>query len=630
MHPTTGVTHHLGELYLYTTPGLFFPEPQEELVRRVEPYVSDALGSCVVRVHRAFVDPRAFALGVRRQVNDEYLLTHDLCPSFLLHPYETIHDDSMYVKYISPEHFQVIERETGGRDVLSDTFYFRACSDVVLRHGYHKKYLLSTGQSVLAQALCDFVDETATDEHGHDVHRSSGDQWLIKGPGSVMPTKHYTIVHDARTGRCVRDAILLGECEGIYVRDKLTGVVRLVGGPASYMLQASEALWAKPVPPLVRALLLKQTQNHTVNVANRAVARTRGDNGLEQQTTLHYNTNCDDTDDPDTTVTSEDSESYTSEMPSSPCRPLDVEEESKAIVFHIPYRSVTQLYNYKSQTKRLIFGPARVILEPHEEFTIISLSGSPWDPAQPTKCLPKEPHRISALYLFLGPANMADVVHVETRDHAQLALQLGYDWFFDVPYGATGEAQKCFTVNDFVGDACSFIASSIRAAVALLPFEEFHRSSAKTLRDAVFGVDPATGLARSELRFPENRLVITSVDIQEMEVLDARTRQGLQKSVKMAIEITTYAQEADAQQVASAREQEASGRLGRQRMTDQVANEELRRVLLEAENRGLVYAHVGKSSAMGQAAARALQIEGEATTQAAAMRAERTSCFTAP
>lgn len=51
---------------------------------------------------------------------------------------------------------------------------------------------------------------------------------------------------------------------------------------------------------------------------------------------------------------------------------------------------------------------------------------------------------------------------------------------------------------------------------------------------------------RSSLRFNQNGLVISSVDIQSVEPVDQRTRDALQKSVQLAIEITTNSQEATA------------------------------------------------------------------------------------
>ena len=62
---------------------------------------------------------------------------------------------------------------------------------------------------------------------------------------------------------------------------------------------------------------------------------------------------------------------------------------------------------------------------------------------------------------------------------------------------------------------------------------------------SVFGTDERDKV-RDEFRFPANNLVITSIDIQSVEPVDQRTRDALQKSVQLAIEITTNSQEATA------------------------------------------------------------------------------------
>ena len=54
------------------------------------------------------------------------------------------------------------------------------------------------------------------------------------------------------------------------------------------------------------------------------------------------------------------------------------------------------------------------------------------------------------------------------------------------------------------------------------------------------------GKVRDRFVFPANSLVITSIDIQSVEPVDQRTRDALQKSVQLAIEITTNSQEATA------------------------------------------------------------------------------------
>ena len=107
------------------------------------------------------------------------------------------------------------------------------------------------------------------------------------------------------------------------------------------------------------------------------------------------------------------------------------------------------------------------------------------------------------------------------------------------------ESAKIFSVPDFVGDACKAIASRVRGTVAGVQFDDFHKNSARIIRSSVFGLDDK-GKVRNRFDFPANSLVITSIDIQSVEPVDQRTRDALQKSVQLAIEITTNSQEATA------------------------------------------------------------------------------------
>lgn len=108
---------------------------------------------------------------------------------------------------------------------------------------------------------------------------------------------------------------------------------------------------------------------------------------------------------------------------------------------------------------------------------------------------------------------------------------------------------------DFVGDACKAIASRVRGAVASVTFDDFHKNSARIIRMAVFGFEtPETKILdskalpqpRDRAIFPQNGLVVSSVDVQSVEPVDQRTRDALQRSVQLAIEITTNSQEAAA------------------------------------------------------------------------------------
>merc|ERR1712137_1327546 len=264
-----------------------------------------------------------------------------------------------------------------------------------------------------------------------------------------------------------------------------------------------------------------------------------------------------------------------------------VRDPTRVVSLRVPRNAAVQIYDYINKKSRTVFGPELVMLHPDEHFTVLSLSGGK----------PKRPHAIKDLCLLLGPDFMTDIVTVETSDHARLQLQLSYNWHFQVDKSNAAGA-KIFQVPDFVGDACKAMASNIRGAVASVGFDEFHKQSARLIRKAVFGLNEE-GKINNEFIFPANNLCITNIDIQSVEPVDQRTRDSLQKSVQLAIEITTKSQEAAARHEAERVEQEARGRLERQKIADEA-----------------------------KARSEAAQIEGQSSVELAALKAQSSNIVT--
>jgi len=363
-----------------------------------------------------------------------------------------------------------------------------------------------------------------------------------------------------------RTFIPLDENEGIYVRDLNTGKVRAVVGE-SYLLKANEELWEKQLPEAVEELLLKE----------RTTAEVRSNN-------------------------------YNAKFSGAP------RDKTRLVTYRAPHGAAVQVYDYKEKRARVVFGPELVMLGPEEQFTVMSLSGD----------VPKRPNVIKSLSLLLGPDFMTDIVIVETGDHARLSLKLSYNWYFEVNREKPEEGAAIFKVPDFVGDACKAIASRVRGAVAAVSFDKFHKNSSEIIRSAVFGVDRETGEVRNRFFFASNNLVITNIDIQSVEPVDQRTRDALQKSVQLAIEITTNSQEASARHDAERIEQEARGRLERQKITDEAEAEKARKDLLQLQAQSAAVEATGQATAEAKARAEAAQIEGEAAVTQAQLKAEAT------
>jgi len=271
-------------------------------------------------------------------------------------------------------------------------------------------------------------------------------------------------------------------------------------------------------------------------------------------------------------------------------------DKTRVVTYRIPHNSAVQIYDYKAKKARVVFGPDLILLGPEDQFTVLSLSGN----------TPKEPNKLNVIALLLGPRFSTDVVVVETADHARLSLKLSYNWFFDVDRTSQESAAQLFSVPDFIGDFGKAIASRVRGHVAQQSFDNFHKSSAEIIRRAVFGE------GKNRFHFTSNNLIITNVDIQSVEPVDSRTRDALQKSIQLAIEITTKSQEAAARQEAERREQAAKGRLERQKIEDEAEAEKQRKLLLQLQAQSAAVESTGQATAEAKARAEAAKIEGEA------------------
>jgi len=391
--------------------------------------------------------------------------------------------------------------------------------------------------------------------------KKPGDRWMINGPCDFVPDVQLEILER-------RTAIPLDENEGIYVRDLTTGQVRAVIGE-SYMLKANEELWEKELPDDVEELLLKE----------RTTAEVR-------------------------------SQDYKKSAATGVAR-----NKTQLVTYRAPHGAAVQVYDYRAKKARIVFGPELVSLGPDEQFTVVNLSGD----------VPKRANVIKSIALLLGPDFMTDIVIVETADHARLSLKLAYNWQFECDKNNQESGASVFKVPDFVGDACKAIASRVRGAVAAVSFDKFHKNSAEIIKTAVFGVDGETGQPREKVFFPANNFAITNIDIQSVEPVDQRTRDALQKSVQLAIEITTKSQEASARHDAERIEQEARGRLERQKISDEAEAEKARTELLQLQAQSAAVEATGQATAEAKARAEAAQIEGEAAVKQAELKAQSTS-----
>ncbi|ELK38731.1 Major vault protein [Myotis davidii] len=556
----------LGEEWLVRSVGAYLPAVFEEVLDLVDAVILTEKTALHLRALQNFRDSR----GVARRTGEEWLVTVQDTEAHVPDVYEEVLG-VVPITTLGPRNYCVILDPVGqdGKNQLGQKLVVKGEKSFFLQpgerleRGIQDVYVLSEQQGLLLRALQPLEEGEGEEKVSH----KAGDHWLIRGPLEYVPSAMVEVVEE-------RQAIPLDQNEGIYVQDIKTGRVRAVIG-STYMLTEDEVLWEKELPPGVEELLNKGQDP-------------LADRGKE----------------------------VTKALPSAP------RNKTRVVSYRVPHNAAVQVYDYREKRARVVFGPELVSLGPEEQFTVLSLSAG----------RPKRPHARRALCLLLGPDFFTDVITIETADHARLQLQLAYNWHFELSDRKDPqEAAKLFSVPDFVGDACKAIASRVRGAVASVTFDDFHKNSARIIRTAVFGfetrepqgTDAETLLQpRDRAVFPQNGLVISSVDVQSVEPVDQRTRDALQRSVQLAIEITTNSQEAAAKHEAQRLEQEARGRLERQKILDQSEAEKARRELLELEALSTAVESTGTAKAEAESRAEAARIEGHGSVLQAKLKAE--------
>jgi major vault protein len=83
------------------------------------------------------------------------------------------------------------------------------------------------------------------------------------------------------------------------------------------------------------------------------------------------------------------------------------------VTYKCPGNSAVQVYNFQEKTARVVFGPDLVVLGPHENFNILSLSGGK----------PKEENAFQSLCLMLGPDFITDELVVSSENYLSFFLK---------------------------------------------------------------------------------------------------------------------------------------------------------------------------------------------------------------
>ncbi|RKH65752.1 hypothetical protein [Corallococcus aberystwythensis] len=542
----------VGDREVRVGPKVFPLYPGEELEGDIVPeYVLGVSEALRLRALTAFMDTSVPDAPRRREAGDEWLVRG---PGRYV-PGESVTVVSLekarvlketeYCVILNPVDRATGRVQEGRRKVVSGPDVFFLEPGEALEGDVRRKHVLSELQGLKLQAL----DDLSENEGGEPRARKAGDTWIVRGPRTYVPSEKVLIHREI-------SALSLGQGEGLYVRDLRSGKVSLIQGPCQFMPEAHQELHEKRLSPDAEALLgltpplPPPADAKEVRAPRLMIATEKGD-------------------------------------------------RTRAIVLRIEDNTAVLINDFETNHARVEFGPAKVMLRPYEDVTVLDLSGS----------TPKRPRQLKVLMLRLGPDFATDLFEVATRDHARLRIKLSYKWQFDVQ-GDPEKDKAIFRVNDFIGYVCENLASRIRQVAAENEFETFHKNASVLIRRAIFGMDDA-GRARKDRLFSENQLRIIDIDIKDIAPVDEKTALKLREAIDTNIQIQLDASRQEAQAAAELKRIRSEEERQLADIASHRKSEAERQSLIELQNRNHQLETLSRAKVEAEAQLERARVESE-------------------
>jgi major vault protein len=339
-------------------------------------------------------------------------------------------------------------------------------------------------------------------EHGKT--RREGDEFFLTGKETAIyfPREEHSIIR--YDGRDKHFAVAVPAGEARYVMNRKTGEIRMVRGPAM--------LLPDPVEDVIVRRLLTDRECMTWYPGNEAVlAYNRSLRPLAQAAPAGR-----------AGVVAENAvqkQQQKKEAAPQTTTGGDVMErgnqftQPRTVVLDTRFQgapSVNVWVGYavmvidRQGHRRVEQGPVNLLLGYDETLEVIELSTGK----------PKSTERlIQTVFLRVLNNKVGDICVVETADHVKVTLE------YSMRVNFTGEANRWFEVENYVKFLCDHVRSVLKGAIKKVSIETFYAGSIDVIRDVLLGKSGEGG-ARTGMRFAENGMHITDVEILEVTIDD--------------------------------------------------------------------------------------------------------------
>ncbi len=378
---------------------------------------------------------------------------------------------------------------------------------------------LNPHSGLYIKVVAEYQDESGS--------HKAGDELFISGQEMPIyyPRPEHSII--SYGDKMIHYAVAVPSGEGRYVLDRDTGKVGLVKGPAMLLPDPRQQVLVRRVLDQ-RQVSLWYPGNEAAKQANLNLEhqQQRFSSDAETQISAPGVAFLADPTERGGRSSVEALKVGAVNRPSSFSKPRTVTLDTKfdGAVQINPYPGYAVLIINKSGERKVIEGPAAILLEYDETLVPLELStGTPKTDAE----------TIKTVYLQVQNNRVSDEMTVETKDLVRVTVRLACRINFE------GEDKlRWFNVDNYVRFLTEHLRSLVRNAVKAKGIEEFYANPIPIIRDCILGVATGEGGKRPGRVFDENGMRVCEVDVLSVTIPDSNVSVMLQQAQTSALKST--------------------------------------------------------------------------------------------
>ena len=422
----------------------------------------------------------------------------------------------------------------------TETFVASASGSLIFR-----AIELSPISGIYVKVIAEYED----DDEAKTVH-PIGEEMFITGKDTMIyyPRPEHAIIN--YDGKMMHHAIAIPEGEGRYIKNRLTGEINTIKGPAMYL--------PDPRTEVVVKRKLTESQCNLWYPGNRAVLEYNiglTEKSVEKSAAASMNfmdsitAYATATSSASTLANLEAKANISRGTSYTKPRTVTLDTKLEGVVSVDVWTGYAVNVISKDGDRKVVCGPQTVLLDYDQDLERLELSTGKPKTAD---------NLIKTVYLRHENNKVSDVIHVETKDYVRASVKVSYCVDFDKEH-----MDKWFAVDNYVKYLCDRIRSLLKRAAKNYTICDFYQNYSDIVRNTALGIDPdaeqSEGGKHSNHRFfPENGMFIHDVEVLSIDVQRDVENMILDKQtdmIRQVLELADAQREAEIAEALSVAEQ---------------------------------------------------------------------------